>query len=208
MTRRRSARMALSALAALAITMTATVPARATGASRRLPPPERKALARIFDPMLEDLGLRTTRARLQNRQSYAIDPNGRHLAIYVEPIDESYTDAEYVENYDDVAKIFVPYVFNRWKGLKSFDVCQEPRPGDDANPEPPPITQITVSRKGSKFVRWRTATLTELLLAAIEHPATKPGIADYSVFFDHTLSDQPALIDARTRAAQGTGSDS
>ena len=187
-------------LTALIVTATGTS-AGAVGAGRRLPPPARDALARIFDPMLEDLGLRTTRARLQNLRTYETDPNGRHLAIYVEPIEETYSDDDYVEQFVEVAQVFLPRVFDRWKGLKSFDVCQEPRPSEDDRAEPPPRTQLLVTRKGSKSVRWRAATLAELLKVALEHQSSTDAARDFSVYFEAALDAQPVLADARAEAA-------
>lgn len=168
--------------------------------ARSLPPSNRDALARIFDPLLRDLGLRTTRAGLQSLRSYQFTPKGRHLAIYVEPITNSYDDAKYIENYTDLAKVFLPLVFTRWKALKSFDVCQEPRPIDNDQPEPPPRTQILVSRTGAKYVRWRTATLATLIKTARNHVHNGPGLADFSVYFDFGLRKVPAYTEASDRA--------
>jgi hypothetical protein len=191
-----------------ALGVVATNGAGASSRARRLPPYERDALAKIFDPMLRDLGLRTTRAGLQSLQTYQHNPHGRHLAIYVEPIKNSYGDAAYVENYTEVAKVFLPLVFKRWKGLKSFDVCQEPRPGDNDQPEPPPRTQILVSRAGVKYVNWKTATLATLIKAARDHPHEGPGLADFSVYFDFTLRKLPAYATASDRAGPPTTSTS
>jgi hypothetical protein len=193
-------RRVLVALVVVAL-MTATTSAGAVGAGRRLPPPARDDLARIFDPMLEDLGLRTTRARLQNLRTYETDPRGRHLAIYAEPIEETFTDADYVELFVEVAQVFLPRVFKRWKGLKSFDVCLEPRPSEDARAEPPARTQLLVSRKGSKSVRWRATTLTEVLRVALEHQTSTDAAREFSVYFEAALDAQPTLADARADAA-------
>ena len=171
--------------------------AGASVGSRRLPPPSRDSLARIFDPMLEDLGLRTTRALLQNLETYEEDPQGRHLAIYVEPIDEAtYTDAEYVQNFTELAKVFLPRVFKRWKDLESFDVCQEPRAADDPRDIPPSRTQILVSRVGAKFVRWKSTDLAELIAAANEHEGEGKNVQDFSVYFEQSLAFQPDLVAA------------
>jgi hypothetical protein len=177
----------------LATTVT-TGAASAAGSARRLPPPDRDDLARIFDPMLEDLGLRTTRARLQNLDTYETDPKGRHLAIYVEPIDNDYTDAEYIENFTETAKVFLPLVYKRWKGLRSFDVCQEPRRSEDEREEPPARTQLLVTRKGAKGVRWRDVTLVEILTEAIEHGGVDSR--DFTVYFEASLQDEPSLAEA------------
>ena len=87
------------------------LPAAPVGAdipSRRLPPADRDEIAAIFDPLLEPLGLRTTRAALQRTDNYEQDPDGRHLAVYVEPIGTTYTDAQFVDGYVDVARVYLP----------------------------------------------------------------------------------------------------
>jgi hypothetical protein len=193
-TRFRRSFVALVTVTACITTVTA-IAASGAGAARRLPPPDRDDLARIFDPMLEDLGLRTTRARLQNLRTYETDPNGRHLAIYVEPIDESYTDAEYIENFTETAKIFLPLVYKRWRGLKSFDVCQEPRSSEDSREEPPARTQLLVTRAGAKDVRWRTVTLVTLLTEALEHRSDRSS--EFTVYFEESLATQRELAEAR-----------
>jgi hypothetical protein len=198
---RRIAGLVIVAVLAAASSVGGTDAAASVG-SRRLPPPSRDSLARIFDPMLEDLGLRTTRALLQNLDTYEEDPQGRHLAVYVEPIDEaSYTDAEYVQNFTDLAKIFLPKVFKRWKGLESFDVCQEPRAADDPSEIPPSRTQILVSRVGAGYVRWKSTDLAELIATANEHEGEGKNVQDFSVYFEQSLGFQPDLI-AATDAAK------
>jgi hypothetical protein len=200
-----------AALRAVAITIVAasavvplTGPAHGATPARRLPPADRDTLARIFDPMLEELGLRTTRARLQSLRDYEETPRGRHLAIYVEPIDDSFTNADYVSAYTELAQVFLPLVFNRWKGLKSFDVCQEPLNSLDPREEPPPLTQILVSRKGVRFVKWRHVTLTELLSvsdANAESEAEDGDPRDFHVYFHAQLDSEPELMTARANAA-------
>jgi hypothetical protein len=169
---------------------------------RRLPPDNRDALARIFDPPLRKLGLRTTRARLQNLRTYETDPRGRHLAVYVEPIDDTYADADYVANFAAVARVFLPMVYDRWNGLESFDVCQEPRQSDDPRPEPPPVTQLVVTRAAREEVRWKHATLADVLTVAAKHMTPAASQHDFSVYMDGRLESQPALVDARATAAR------
>jgi hypothetical protein len=182
--------------------VTVTLPASAAAPDRRLPPSTRPELARIFNPKLHALGLRTTRALLQNLDTYAADPNGTHLAIYVEPMSDTFTDADYVDRFTKVTKIFLPFVFNRWKGLKSFDVCLEPLPNEDSSEAPPPITQILVTRKGVKALDWSNAALVDLLVAADKHRATETKPADVYVFFDDRLDTVPELRQAREASAE------
>ncbi len=66
-----------------------------------------------------------TRAALvdaENRRS----ATGTHLAVYVEP-DGAYSPTAYLAGTATVSRVFLPFVFDRWPGLRSFDVCQEPR---------------------------------------------------------------------------------
>jgi hypothetical protein len=174
-----------------------SLPAQARTATRRLPPPDRNTLARIFDPLLRDIGLRTTRARLQSLKTYDTDPHGTHLAVYVEPIRNTYTDAEYVKNIAKVAKVFVPMVFDRWKGLESFDVCQEPLPSVDPRPEPPPVTQLLLTRRGASDVSWKHITLSDLMKAANRHLKPPQSQRDFSLYIDARLDGQPQLVKAR-----------
>jgi hypothetical protein len=157
----------------------------------------------VFDPALRKLGLRTTRALLQNIKTYTRDPHGSHLAVYVQPISASYTDAEYVTHFVPVAKVFLPSIFKRWKGLRTFDVCQEPRPGEDPRAEPPPVTQLYVTRAGVAGLEWRNATIADVLEASTHtKPATKTtGVRnDVFVYFRERLGAEPALVRAQAAA--------
>jgi hypothetical protein len=129
-----------------------------------LPPASRKDLVAIFAKKVKPFGLRVTRAALVNPRQER-DPEGTHLAIYVEPTGD-YTVADYLDGTVDVTKVFLPYVFERWKGLKSFDVCQEPRPAVDDSPSPSPETQVYASRAGSKLVDWKTVDLATMITTA------------------------------------------
>lgn len=69
---------------------------------------------REFGAGAEQLGLRITRAGLtKDMGSAGYDENGRHLAIYVEPVGPADT-AAYVANVDRLAKVFLPEAFDRW----------------------------------------------------------------------------------------------
>jgi hypothetical protein len=199
---RRTGRIVAALVLSGAVALTGA-PAQADTGARRLPPPDRKTLAGIFDPLLRDLGLHTTRARLQRLKTYETDPHGKHLAVYVEPIGKTYTDAKYVENITKVAKVFLPMIYSRWKDLESFDVCQEPLQSVDPQPEPPPVTQLVVTRRGALEVSWKHATLTDLVTAANAHLKPPRSQGDFSLYADPRLSSQPQLINAR-RAAGST----
>ena len=103
-----------------------------------LPPSSRKELVAIFAKKVKPLGLRITRAALVNPAQERAS-QGTHLAIYVEPTGE-YSIDDYLDGTVTVSKVFLPSVFERWKGLKSFDVCQEPKPAVDDGPTPAPET--------------------------------------------------------------------
>jgi len=60
-------------------------------------------------------------------------------------------------------RAFLPAAFERWGGLTSFDLCQEPLPATDARPEPPPITKVDLTKAASRKVRWEGLNLTRLL---------------------------------------------
>jgi hypothetical protein len=203
---RRLRTVAAVALAVAAITVAAAPGAHAGGRAPDLPPSSRAALARLFDPQLEKLGLRTTRALLQSLETYRSDAEGTHLAIYVEPID-SMTDAEFLANITKVSRIFLPRVFKEWQDLESFDVCQEPVPGVDDRESPPPVTQLLVSRKGAKRVRWPKATLQDILEAAQLPPGSPPeSTRDFFLFVNAALAKQPAYLAASTAATTSTTS--
>ncbi len=173
-----------------------TTPAGAAGATlaeARFPPSSQRDLAEIFDRRLAPLGLRVTRAALQDPdRGYRLDPRGTHLAIYAEPT-EAFSDARYVETIVSSARVFLPRVFKRWKGIETFDICLEPEPAHDTSESPPPNTQIWVTRPGVGGVRWRTVSLAQLLGAA-RAAAAAAGAGDRGdvyVYVASHLQDDP-----------------
>jgi hypothetical protein len=154
-----------------------------------LPPPTEAAIASIFDAHLAPLGLHVSRAALQQPPTYAPDPKGRHLAVYALPSGK-YDTADYERNIVKVARAFLPTVFRRWKGLLSFDVCQEPLPALDSRAEPPPVTQLLVTRRGAARIDWSHVTRRALERTARaqqhhRHP-------DLMLYVDHTLLAEPS----------------
>lgn len=154
---------------------------------RALPPNDFDELADIFDPQLEPLGLKLTRGALIDTSNggYRESDTGRHLAVYVEPTGE-YTPAEYAEGILPSAQVFLPLVFERWDELKTFDVCQEPLPGVDDRKEPPPVTQIYVSRAEARGFDWNTVTLPELLAAK------EPARESYRLYVAPEITNDPS----------------
>jgi hypothetical protein len=210
-TRRGAALGLLLALAVLSLAgLSLAVPAAgvtAAGASERassLPPASRKELVAIFDEKVKPLGLRVTRAALVN-PAQVRDPKGTHLAIYVEPTGE-YTPGDYIDGTVDVSKVFLPYVFTRWKGLRSFDVCQEPHPEIDPRPTPAPETQVYASRAGSKLVDWKTVDVATMIRTSRqEAAATNTGeTARFTLFVTRHLQNTPAYQAVAGTAATTT----
>ena len=93
-------------------------------------------------------------------------PTGRHLALYVEPIDPERSMQEYYDGILDVALVFSD-VYDRWPLLETYDVCQEPADPDGAQgDEPLPVTQIELTRAESDAIDWDSVTVEDLVRAA------------------------------------------
>jgi hypothetical protein len=194
-------------LATLAVAVALTPAGAGAGAetqdrNRRLPPSSRTALVKLLGPRVEPLGLHVTRAALvdaENRRS----PTGTHLAVYVEP-DGPYTPTEYLAGTITVSRVFLPFVFDRWPGLRSFDVCQEPVTSvDDRSEPPPPETQVFVRRRGAGGVDWEHADLAALL-AESDRAASEAGDSRpvaLTLFVAEDLQRAPEYEEAVARAS-------
>ena len=187
------ATLLLAPIAILTGTTDAPASARtASVATGDLPPSTRKDLVAIFGPKVKQFGLRVTRGALVNPKNER-SARGTHLAIYVEPTG-AYTPQDYVDGTVDVSRVFLPYVFQRWKGLQSFDVCQEPHPEVDARLSPAPETQIFASRAGGKEIDWPTVDVATLV-ADSNTEAAAAGAARavaFSLFIAKHLQLTPA----------------
>jgi hypothetical protein len=158
-----------------------------------LPPSTRDELARIFDSALKKIGLRTTRASLQDPEEYRRSPTGTHLAYYVEPIEvEGVDDTFYLDRIASTTKIFLPKVFKEWSDLEGFDICLEPV--EIPSPSPPPVTQLQVNRETAKDITWKRADLADLIGEAAERSAGATESGDRESFF---LYISPQLRDAK-----------
>jgi hypothetical protein len=191
----------LAALALPATVVPAVASASASGREASLPPASRKDLVAIFEKKVEPLGLRVTRAALVN-PAQVRDPLGTHLAIYVEPTG-AYTTDDYLDGTVKVSKVFLPYVFERWKDLRSFDVCQEPHPDVDPRPEPAPETQVFATRAGAKLVDWKTvdvATMIQESRAESAAAGTKRSLR-FSVFVAKHIQITPGYQQVAGTAA-------
>jgi hypothetical protein len=137
----------------------------ATTAQEPFPPNNFEELAVVFDPMLEPMGLHLTRGALIDRAGggYEESDTGTHLALYVEPIDDGYTTADYVAGVYDVTALITPYVFDRWTDIETYDICQEPPNSEDDSPEPFPVSQVEVARPFAEGFNWEDGDLADLL---------------------------------------------
>ena len=166
-----------------------------------LPPADRDALARMFDPDVSPLGLRITRAALRDPYNYDRSPTGTHLAVYVAPIVHGEVGgAVYVRNIMKVARVFLPSVFRRWSDLKSFDVCQEPEPLDSSISTPPLTSQLIATRNGATKVGWKHASLATLLERADAIDGKNGGTDPLSLSVSSRTISEPLFRDALTRA--------
>ena len=127
-----------------------------------LPPRDKASLSAPFEGELADLGLRITRAALVDPETGLPSRGATHLAVYVEPTGDYSTD-DFAEGVVTVSRVFLPSAFERWPGLTSFDVCQEPLPEVDDALQPAPKTQIAVSRAEADDFDWAGADLAEYL---------------------------------------------
>lgn len=128
-----------------------------------LPPHERADLADVFDPLVLPLGYRITRASLIDRTTYEVTPDGTHLALYVAPL-SGISDDQFAADFPLIVTTMLPQVFDRWHGLLSFDICQEPF----ASPEqtPPSLTLIDLDRPAAESIQWEGMDLASLIAAA------------------------------------------
>jgi hypothetical protein len=141
-----------------------------------LPPAAATDLEPIYGAALAELGLRLTdRGGLIDRAGggYVPSAEGTHLALYVEPTGDR-SIPQYIDGIRGVAVVFGD-VFERWPGLVSYDVCQEPVevPGESVG-EPLPVTQIELTREEAEAIDWNTVSVVDLVRASLADP---PGLA-------------------------------
>jgi hypothetical protein len=162
----------LVAAMALAAVMTTSCGADTSRTSEPalLPPHERDDLAELFDPMVAPLGYSVTRASLIDRSTYAVDPDGGHLALYLAPNTDISTD-QFANDFVGIVATFLPFVFEQWPNLNS--VCQEPFGSTEETP--PSLTIIDLTRDAAAGVAWG-----ELDLAGIIALNEKTGISVFA----------------------------
>jgi hypothetical protein len=159
------------------------------GESTPRPPSDFEELAAIFDPMVEPMGLQVTRASLVDLDSYDESDTGNHLALYVEPTGE-YSRADYVEGVSELTNLLTPMIFERWTAIDSYDVCQEPAPGDDNQAAPPPVTQVHATRAQADALEF-PVTLEDLRAL---YEARPRGVE--RVYVDDDLAETPEWKEA------------
>jgi hypothetical protein len=162
-----------------------------------LPPNDKAAIERVFAPALDRLGVRLTRAALIDLQTGKPSANGKHLAVYVEPRGD-YVAEDYARGTVRTLRAFMPAAFERWGGLTSFDICQEPLPAIDARPEPPPVTKVDLTKAAARKMRWSQLDLARLLRDAKRLGSNaltvyaKPDVRQTSLYQDAAMKANTA----------------
>lgn len=173
----------------------------AHGTSRPAPT-DLKALVRSVERPLRRLGLRVQRDELVSQKTEQPDPHGAQLSIYVQPTG-SYTPDDYLRNAAPVARVFLPMIYDRWKGLQFLDLCQEPLPSVDNRPEPATVTQIQISRRGASRLSWSRVTLTDLLVEeALQPSPLSLGPRNFYFYVQPALMTQTRYQQAAAAAAR------
>ncbi len=163
-------------------------------AAGKLPLNKKAVIEKVFESPLDRLGLRLTRGALVDLKTGKPSAKGTHLAVYVEPTGP-YTADDYARRVVAVTRVFAPRSFDMWRGLQSFDVCQEPLPEVDARPEPPPKTKVTMTRDAARKLRWKGLDLSTLLT-----DAKRLGSRQLSVYAASDVRSTARYQDAMVRA--------
>lgn len=182
---------------ATAPTATDAVELPAPDPGQALPANDVGTLRQLYDPLLATMGLRLTRGELidTSNDGYTSSDTGTHLALYVEPLDDGFTTAAYVEGLWTVSAALTPDVFARWSGLASYDICQEPPPSVDDRDEPLPYTQINLTRESAAAVDWADGDLATLIAAARTD-------GDFDLVVAGEIRQSPEYADANREAAE------
>ena len=137
------------------------------------PPVEASDLEDLYRDPLAALGLvLTDRGGLIDRSDggYEKSADGDHLALYLEPAAGERTMQEFVDGIVLATRVFVPDVFERWPGLASMDVCQEPLGDLQRERDPPPVSQVEVSRDQADAIDWDSVTVADIVSGARADP--------------------------------------
>ncbi len=141
--------------------------------AKDLPPEDALDLEPIYGDQLAAIGLKLTdRGGLIDRSGggYEQSAGGTHLALYVQPTGDRNL-AQYLDGIRSVSAIFAT-AFDRWPGLESFDVCQEPvpNPSSPVKGEPLPVTQIELSRAQADAIDFDTVSVVDLVRLSRQVP--------------------------------------
>ena len=124
-----------------------------------LPPPSALDLEPLYGEALAALGMQLTdRGGLIDRSGggYVASPTGHAPGPLRRADRPDRTTEEYIDGILDVALVFSD-IYDRWPGLETYDVCQEPAdPDGTQGPEPLPVTQIELTRAESEAIDWDT----------------------------------------------------
>lgn len=123
-----------------------------------IPPDAFEEPERIFAPRFEAVGMELTRASMADLDE------GPHLQLYIEP-PGAFSTEEYVDSIVPTTAAVVPFIFEEWEDLASFDVCQEPPPGVDDSVAPEQVTVVALTREQAAEVAWPDPSLAELMAA-------------------------------------------
>ena len=137
------------------------------GRNHGLPPDDLEQLESLFSETFGRFGVRLTRGSLQDGRTRQASAAGTHLALYVEPLAEPWTNSRYLETMVPLTKTLTPSVFDRWPELESFDICQEP--AGEYNADQTPVTAVDLSRRAAHALESGDDLLT-LMLAAYRDP--------------------------------------
>jgi hypothetical protein len=128
-----------------------------------LPADGPEAMAVTFGERLAAMGLRITRSRVvEAGRAGSMLPDANHLAVYVEPVESLRLDG-YIANIVPLTQLFVPAVFDRWPGVGSFDICQEPSPSEDGSQDPRPMSVVALTREQASAIDWSTVSLGQMV---------------------------------------------
>lgn len=135
-----------------------TTDGETSGRAEALPPTGFEELEEIFQPLYEPLGMRVTRSSMVELDA------GPHLQLYVEPIG-AFTAQQYLDAIVPTTAAVVPFIFDEWAGLGSFDVCQEPPPGVDDSVAPEQVTVVALTRDQAESIDWPSPQLVDMMRA-------------------------------------------
>ena len=96
--------------------------------------------------------------------------------MYVEPTAQGQVSrAIYIRNIIRFARLFLPSIYKRWPGLKSFDICQEPEQVLNRVPRRSRSLSSLASRQAAASVDWKTHDARHAAPARVAGAAGKKG---------------------------------